>query len=93
MEAFWAARLWAGLPDFEEQAAQGYCDDAEATGRLFKRADDVQWSIVEFGEDSRRKWGHSGCEQLDQEPCQPKGGSPLGAFQTDIGTTNLGSDR
>jgi hypothetical protein len=48
MEAFWAARLWAGLPDFEEQAAQGYCDDAEATGRLFKRADDVQWSIVEL---------------------------------------------
>jgi hypothetical protein len=33
---------------FEQQAAQGYYDDAAATGRLFKRADDVQWSIVEL---------------------------------------------
>jgi hypothetical protein len=32
----------------EQQAAQGYYDDAAATGRLFKRADDVQWSIVEL---------------------------------------------
>ncbi len=33
---------------FEQQAAQGYYDDAAATGRLFKRTDDVQWSIVEL---------------------------------------------
>src|SRR5947209_1398213 len=33
---------------FEQQAAQGYYEDAAATGRLFKRADDVQWSIVEL---------------------------------------------
>ena len=33
---------------FEQQGAQGYYDDAAATGRLFKRADDVQWSIVEL---------------------------------------------
>jgi hypothetical protein len=33
---------------FEQQAAQGYYDDAAATGRLFKRASDVQWSIVEL---------------------------------------------
>ena len=33
---------------FEQQAAQGYYDDAAATGRLFKRPDDVQWSIVEL---------------------------------------------
>lgn len=33
---------------FEQQGAQGYYDDAAATGRLFKRADEVQWSIVEL---------------------------------------------
>jgi hypothetical protein len=33
---------------FEQQAAQGYYDDAAATARLFKRAEDVQWSIVEL---------------------------------------------
>jgi hypothetical protein len=33
---------------FEQQAAQGYYEDAAATGRLFKRADDVQWSVVEL---------------------------------------------
>ncbi|MCU1315067.1 MAG: hypothetical protein JWN63_389 [Candidatus Acidoferrum typicum] len=32
----------------EQQAAQGYYDDAAATGLLFKRVDDVQWSIVEL---------------------------------------------
>jgi hypothetical protein len=33
---------------FEQQAAQGYYDAAAATGRLFKRVEDVQWSIVEL---------------------------------------------
>jgi hypothetical protein len=33
---------------FEQQAAQGYYDDAAATGHLFKRPEDVQWSIVEL---------------------------------------------
>jgi hypothetical protein len=33
---------------FEQQATQGYYDDAAATGHLFKRVDDVQWSIVEW---------------------------------------------
>ncbi len=33
---------------FEQQAAQGYYEDAAATGRLFKRVQDVQWSIVEL---------------------------------------------
>jgi hypothetical protein len=33
---------------FEQQATQGYYDDAAATGHLFKRVDDVQWSIVEL---------------------------------------------
>ncbi len=33
---------------FEQQAAQGYYDDAAATGHLFKRVDDVQWSVVEL---------------------------------------------
>lgn len=33
---------------FEQQAAQGYYDDAAATGRLFKSPDYVQWSIVEL---------------------------------------------
>jgi hypothetical protein len=33
---------------FEQQAVQGYYEDAAATGRLYKRADDVQWSIVEL---------------------------------------------
>jgi hypothetical protein len=33
---------------FEQQAAQGYYDDAAATARLFKHAEDVQWSVVEL---------------------------------------------
>jgi hypothetical protein len=33
---------------FEQQAAQGYYDDAAATGRLFKSAEDLQWSLVEL---------------------------------------------
>ena len=33
---------------FEQQAAQGYYEDAAATGRLYKRADDRQWAVVEL---------------------------------------------
>lgn len=33
---------------FEQQAAQGYYEDAAATGSLFKRVEDVQWSLVEL---------------------------------------------
>jgi len=33
---------------FEQQAAQGYYDDAAATSHLFKRPDDKQWSVVEL---------------------------------------------
>jgi hypothetical protein len=33
---------------FEQQAGQGYYDDAAATGRLFKSPEYVQWSIVEL---------------------------------------------
>lgn len=32
---------------FEQQAAQGYYDDAAATAALFKRADDRSWSVEE----------------------------------------------
>src|SRR5258708_2449058 len=33
---------------FEQQAAQGYYDDAAATARLFKRADDRDWAVPEL---------------------------------------------
>jgi hypothetical protein len=33
---------------FEQQAAQGYYDDAAATSHLFNRPDDKQWSVVEL---------------------------------------------
>jgi tetratricopeptide (TPR) repeat protein len=33
---------------FEQQAAQGYYDDAAATGYLLGRTDEVKWSIVEL---------------------------------------------
>lgn len=33
---------------FEQQAGQGYYEDAAATGRLFKSDGDVQWSVVEL---------------------------------------------
>jgi hypothetical protein len=33
---------------FEQQAAQGYYNDAAATGHLFGRPDDVRWSVVEL---------------------------------------------
>ena len=33
---------------FEQQAAQGYYDDAAATAALFKRADDKKWSVEEL---------------------------------------------
>lgn len=33
---------------FEQQAGQGYYDDAAATGRLFDSPDEVQWAVVEL---------------------------------------------
>jgi hypothetical protein len=33
---------------FEQQAGQGYYEDAGATGRLFKSSDDLQWAVVEL---------------------------------------------
>jgi hypothetical protein len=33
---------------FEQQAAQGYYDDAAATAHLFSNPDDVRWSVVEL---------------------------------------------
>jgi hypothetical protein len=33
---------------FEQQAAQGYYDDAAATSYLFKRPEDKQWAVVEL---------------------------------------------
>jgi hypothetical protein len=42
-------RQWAQYQIFEQQAAQGYYNDAAATTRLFKRAEDIQWFIVEWG--------------------------------------------
>ena len=33
---------------FEQQAAQGYYDDAAATAAFFKRADDQKWSVAEL---------------------------------------------
>ncbi len=33
---------------FEQQATQGYYSDAQATARLFKRADDRDWAVVEL---------------------------------------------
>jgi hypothetical protein len=33
---------------FEQQAAQGYYDDAAATSYLFRRPDDKQWAVVEL---------------------------------------------
>jgi hypothetical protein len=50
---------------FEQQAAQGYYDDAAATARLFKRADDVQWSVVELVKIRAENGGHSRCDRLD----------------------------
>jgi len=33
---------------FEQQAARGYYDDAAATGLRLRRAEEVEWSVVEL---------------------------------------------
>jgi len=50
----WVGREWGALPltsgreIFEQQAAQGYYEDAASTGRLFQGPDGVRWSVVEL---------------------------------------------
>jgi len=75
---------------FEQQAAQGYYEDAAATGRLFKRAEDVQWSIVELREDSCRKQRHSrlrknSIKSLAGSALQKKGAEVVALIQAQNG--------
>jgi hypothetical protein len=58
---------------FEQQAAQGYYEDAAATGRLFKGAEGVQWSIVELVKIRAEKTGTSKVRKtrLTAWPAQP----------------------
>lgn len=39
---------WHNYQIFEQQAAQGYYEDARGTGCLFKRAADAKWSVIEL---------------------------------------------
>jgi hypothetical protein len=49
---------------FEQQAAQGYYDDAAATSYLFKRPDDKQWSVVELAKIRAEKGDIPGAKSM-----------------------------
>jgi len=59
---------------FEQQAAQGYYEDAAAT--VFKRAEDVQWSIVELvkirAENGDIQGATNSIKSLVAQPCKRK---------------------
>ena len=53
-----------GRQIFEQQAAQGYYDDAAATGILYRRPDDVRWSVVELARIRAENGDLSGAKAL-----------------------------
>lgn len=60
---------------FEQQAAQGYYDDAAAAGHLFKRPEDVQWSVIELAKIRAENGDVQGAKTMIREFA----GSDLGA--------------
>jgi tetratricopeptide (TPR) repeat protein len=74
---------------FEQQAAQGYYEDAEATGRQFKRADDVQWSIVELvkirAENGDIEGAKNSVKSLSGSAWQKKGAGVVALIQAQNG--------
>jgi hypothetical protein len=65
---------------FEQQAAQGYYDDAAATARLFKRAENVQWSVVELAKIRAENGDASGAKSSIKNIV----GSDVGAKATEV---------
>lgn len=65
---------------FEQQAAQGYYEDAAATGHLFGRADDVRWSVVELA----KIRAENGDIQGAKDQIKRLAGSDLGARATEV---------
>jgi len=74
---------------FEQQAAQGYYEDAAATGRLFKRAEDVQWSIVELvkirAENGDIQGAKNSIKSLTGSASQKKGAEVVALIQAQNG--------
>jgi len=65
---------------FEQQAAQGYYDDAWATAHLFKRTDDEQWSVVELAKIRAENGDVTGAKNMIKRFA----GSDLGARATEV---------
>lgn len=63
---------------FEQQAAQGYYDDAVATAALFKRADDRRWSVEELARIRAKNGDIQGAKAMIQKFA----GSDLGTSAT-----------
>jgi hypothetical protein len=73
---------------FEQQAAQAYYDDAAATGHLFKRVDDVRWSVVELAKIRAENGDIQGAKNMIKR----FSGSDLGARATEaIALAQLGN--
>jgi len=74
---------------FEQQAAQGYCEDAAATGRLLKRAEDVQWSIAELvkirAENGDIQGAKESVKSLSGSALQKKGAGVVALIQAQNG--------
>jgi len=74
---------------FEQQAAQGYYEDAAATGRLFKRVEDVQWSIVELvrirAENGDIQGAKNAINSLSGSPLQKKAAEVVALIQAQDG--------
>jgi len=74
---------------FEQQASQGYYDDAAATGRLFKHADDVEWSVIELvkvrAENGDLQGAKESIQRLTGSDQQRKGAEAIALIQAQNG--------
>ena len=74
---------------FEQQAGQGYYEDAAVTGRLFKRVDDVEWAIVELvrirAENGDIKGAKNSINSLAGSALQKKAGEVVALIQAQNG--------
>jgi len=68
----------AGEPDpgpnyqiFEQQAGQGYYDDAAATARLYKLAEDRNWSVVELAKIRAENGDIQGAKKMIRQVAGP----------------------
>ena len=66
-----------GREIFEQQAARGYYEDAAATGLLYRRPDEVQWSVVELARIRAENGDLSGAKAMMKRFAGPSLSAPI----------------